>query len=98
MTEQHSTERRRIPVVCVATIVVASILIVGLRVRDTSSALAETPEPTHRGAFLSGGARSEVVLREIKTILERMDARIARIEKTAAVMQRKAEGRVRVRD
>lgn len=34
-------------------------------------------------AFKSGGARSEVVLRDIAGILTRMDGRLARIEKMA---------------
>ncbi len=42
-----------------------------------------------RNAFLSGGARSELVLREILQVLKTMDGRLQRLEKLARELQTK---------
>jgi hypothetical protein len=48
-----------------------------------SPATAEVREVTPPEAFKSGGARSEIVLKEIAAMLQKMDARLANIEKAA---------------
>lgn len=50
---------------------------------------AETePAGTRRQAFLAGGERSELVLREMQKTLEKMDARLANIERSAAAIEK----------
>jgi hypothetical protein len=45
---------------------------------------AEVTELPRREAFLAGGERSEIVLRDIATVLKRMDTRLERIEQVVA--------------
>lgn len=48
--------------------------------RATPTAGQEIREGPRREAFLSGGARAEIVLREIAETLKRIDARLERFE------------------
>ena len=57
--------------------------VAGSTVGGPPSAEAEVREVTPREAFKSGGARSEIVLKEIAGILQKMDARLANLEKSA---------------
>ena len=50
------------------------------------AAHAETRPTPQRQAFLSGSERSEKILREMQTTLEKMDGRLANIERAAAAM------------
>jgi hypothetical protein len=67
------------------------LLVLGGYVMGSSAGLpltaeAEVREVTPPEAFKSGGARSEVVLKEIAATLQRMDARMVTIEKAAGVV------------
>lgn len=53
----------------------------GRTVEFTRPAAADTRESPKREAFKSGGARSEVVLREISATLGRIEKRVESIEK-----------------
>lgn len=53
-----------------------------------SSAEAEVREVTPPAAFKSGGARSEVVLKQIAATLRQMDTRLANVEKSARELVR----------
>ena len=46
---------------------------------DARAEVREPPPPPQ--AFLSGGARSEIILREIADVLKRIDARLERLER-----------------
>lgn len=64
----------------------------GATVGLSPSAEAEVREVTPPEAFKSGGARSEIVLKEIAAMLQKMDGRLANIEKAAGelvVLQKK---------
>ena len=63
------------------------VAVVSDRYASHSAAHAEVRKPTTRQAFLSGSERSEQVLREISQTLKSIDARLARIEKLAAMPQ-----------
>ena len=52
----------------------------GLAGQSSSTLRAEVTELPRRDAFLAGGERAELVLREISTVLKRMDTRLDRIE------------------
>jgi hypothetical protein len=52
----------------------------GIAAQPSSTLQAEVTELPRREAFLAGGERSEVVLREIAATLKRMDTRVERIE------------------
>jgi len=45
---------------------------------------ADVTELPRREAFLAGGERSEIVLRDVLTVLKRIDARLETIEKKVA--------------
>jgi hypothetical protein len=57
----------------------------GLANGGAEMAQAEPRKLPPREAFLSGSERSEVVLQDIKGILERIDGRLQRFEKAQAV-------------
>lgn len=57
----------------------------GLASGGRSHAVAEPRMLAPREAFLSGSERSELVLREIKTVLDRIDGRLQRFEKSQAI-------------
>jgi hypothetical protein len=66
--------------------------VIGGTVGWPSPAGAEVREVTPPDAFKSGGARSEIVLKEIAAMMQKMDARLANIEKAAGelvVLQKK---------
>lgn len=46
------------------------------------------PAGTRRQAFLAGGERSEIVLREMQKTLEKMDARLANIERSSTAIEK----------
>lgn len=50
----------------------------------SSTVHADVTELPRRDAFLAGGERSELVLREISGTLKKMDGRLERIEKVVA--------------
>ena len=52
----------------------------GIAGQSSSALQAEVTELPRREAFLAGGERSELVLRDIATVLKRMDTRLDRIE------------------
>jgi hypothetical protein len=52
----------------------------GVAGQSSSSLHAEVTELPRREAFMAGGERSELVLRDIATVLKRMDTRLDRIE------------------
>ncbi|MFQ5734637.1 MAG: hypothetical protein ACE5KM_22105 [Planctomycetaceae bacterium] len=76
------------------SLVLLSVLTLGVVIGRFSSGPPESRAqttnraPKGRKAFLSGGERSEKVLREISGILKRMDTRVANIEK---IMQQQAK-------
>jgi len=65
----------------VLLIVLAGGFLAGNSWRQSSVVQAEVRRKPPREAFQSGGARSEVVLREISATLKRIDSRIERIER-----------------
>lgn len=66
-------------------IVYAALVLIGMLLGTTINAPrqadAEISKGPQRKAFLSGGARSELVLIEIAGVITRIDGRLARIEK-----------------
>ena len=58
--------------------------VAGVASQPSSVLQADVTELPRRDAFMAGGERSEVVLRDISTILKRMDARLGRIETVVA--------------
>lgn len=63
-------------------LVVAGYL-AGTAAGPPSSAMAEVREVRPPATFKSGGERSEVVLKEIAAVLQRIDTRLANLEKAA---------------
>lgn len=66
-------------VVSVALVLIG--IFIGATIANPKPAEAEIREGPKQEAYLSGGARSEIVLKRIATVIERMDGRIERIEK-----------------
>jgi len=64
-------------------LLVIAALWLGYAARTDCVARAGVREQAPPKAFESGGARSEAVLREIATILKRIDARLERFERAA---------------
>ena len=60
---------------------VAAVLLATNYPRLSSTAQGDVRETPPREQFLSGGARSEIVLKEIAEILKRIDQRLDRFEK-----------------
>jgi hypothetical protein len=52
--------------------------------RASREVCADVTELPRREAFLAGGERSEIVLRDLLTVLKRIDSRLENIEKTVA--------------
>ena len=65
----------------VLLVVLAGGFLTGNSWRQPSVAHAEVRRKPPRETFQSGGARSEVVLREIAATLKRIDSRMERIER-----------------
>jgi hypothetical protein len=65
----------------VLLVVLAGGFLTGNSWRQPSVAHAEVRRKPPREAFQSGGARSEVVLREIAATLKRIESRMERIER-----------------
>jgi hypothetical protein len=57
-----------------------SLLVIAAASRWPSDARADVTEEPAQKQFLSGGARSEIVLREISETLKRIDGRLERME------------------
>jgi hypothetical protein len=62
---------------------IAAGYVAGSSVAPPSSAVAEVREVRPPATFKSGGERSEAVLKEIAAMLQRMDTRLANLEKAA---------------
>jgi hypothetical protein len=62
--------------VAIALVLLATNCLVG-----PAAAQRDARETPHPETFLSGGARSEIVLREISETLKRIDSRLERFEK-----------------
>jgi hypothetical protein len=73
-----------------AGLAVLLVLLAAYAGRGSSSVRGEIRETPRPDAFLSGGARSEIVLREINETLKRIDARLERFER--ALREPDAEG------
>jgi hypothetical protein len=58
----------------------------GSSVAPPLSAEAEVREVQPPATFKSGGERSEIILKDIAAVLQRMDARLANLEKSASEM------------
>ncbi len=57
------------------------MLLVSAWPRGTPTASGDVREEPRRETFLSGGARSEIILREMNEVLKRIDARLERFER-----------------
>jgi transposase len=73
-----------------AAMAVALVLLVAFALRWPSAVQGEIRESARPEAFLSGGARSEIVLKEIHETLRRIDARLERFER--ALRESEPEG------
>jgi hypothetical protein len=62
-------------------IVVAILVLAGNYPHFSTTAQGDVRETPRPETFLSGGARSEIVLKEISETLKRIDARLERFEK-----------------
>ena len=67
-----------------ALVLVAAGIIIGRLTDDPGVLHADVRKGERREAFLSGGERSEQVLREISKTLSTIDERLARFEKASA--------------
>jgi len=73
-----------------AALAVALVLLAAFALRWPSAVQGEIRESARPEAFLSGGARSEIVLKEISETLRRIDARLERFER--ALRESEPEG------
>jgi hypothetical protein len=64
-----------------SVIAVAVVLLAGNVPHLSTTAQGDIREAPRPQTFLSGGERSEIVLREMSEILKRIDARLERFEK-----------------
>jgi hypothetical protein len=82
MAESSNTCSRRLPGWLSATALLTAGYLCGSANIGFRTVDAEPRATAPRQAFLSGSERSEVVLQEMKTILERIDGRLERFEKS----------------
>jgi len=73
-----------------AAMAVALVLLAAFALRSPSAVQGEIRESARPEAFLSGGARSEIVLKEMSETLRRIDARLERFER--ALRESEPEG------